>query len=395
MQKEEIISIATKVSEGTATRAEMAAYIYHLDQVITEHPDWEALPEEEREQIGFEMRSFIREDIQGFKPIVLQPSRSIWPRIAVAASILMVCFAGLWIYKQEQDNYKNRFLANDLGPGKNSAILTLTNGRKIKLSDQLNGELAKEAGIKISKTTDGQLLYELQPSSATGKISTPVYHTLTTSNGETYQLRLPDGTLVVLNAASSLTFATAPDERGARKVSLSGEGYFEVFKDKQHPFIVKSGTQEVKVLGTHFNINSYKDDGNIKTTLVEGIIGVSAIAPNADKSSIAKLTILKPDQEAVFNGKDFKVKTVDPEFALAWKNGKFVFQDERLELIMKQISRWYNVKVEYEDEDEALKDIAIGGSISRFSKLSKVLSKLELTGLAKFKLEANKIIVLK
>ncbi|MCX2452193.1 DUF4974 domain-containing protein [Pedobacter sp. PLR] len=393
MQKEEIISIATKVSEGTATRAEMAAYIYHLDQVITEHPDWENLEAEEREQIGFEMRFYIREEIQGVKPIIVQPSRSIWPRIAVAASILMVCFAGFWIYQKQQDNYENRFLANDLNPGKHTAILTLANGKKINLSDQLNGELAKEAGIKISKTADGQLLYELQPASTTGKFNTPVYHTLTTTNGETYQLRLPDGTFVVLNAASSLTFATAPDERGARRVSLSGEGYFEVFKDKKHPFYVKSGTQELKVLGTHFNINSYKDDGSIKTTLVEGLIGLSALAGNTQENTTEKVTIVKPDQEAIFNGKDFKLKEVDPELALAWKNGMFVFPDERLELIMKQISRWYNVKVEY--EDEALKDIAIGGSISRFSKLSKVLSKLELTGLAKFKLEADKIIVLK
>lgn len=394
MQKEEIIAIATKVSEGTATRAELAAYIYHLDQVILGHQDWEALTVEEQEQIGLEMKSFIFTEIHGVKSIPLPVSRSIWPQIAVAASILMVCFAGFWIYQTRQRSYENRFLANDLGPGQHSATLTLANGKKITLSDQGNGELAKEAGIKVSKTSDGQLLYEFQPGTSNSKIIKPSYHTLTTANGETYQVRLPDGTLVALNAASSLTFATVPDERGARRVSLNGEGYFEVFKDKKHPFYVKSGTQELKVLGTHFNVNSYKDDGTIKTTLLEGSVALEAVSGNTDKPSLsAPAFFLKPDQEAIFNGKDFKIKEVDPAFAVAWKDGKFVFQDESLAVIMKEIARWYNVKVEY--QDEAMKEVSYGGSISRFSKLSKVLSKLELTGLAKFKLEPGKIIVLK
>lgn len=392
MQKEEIIRIATKVSEGTATSAEMAAYIYHLDHVATKYPDWENLDAASSEQIGQEMRSYIREEIQALKPITLKISHSIWLRIAVAASILMVAFAGFWIYQVQQRNYEQRFLANDLNPGKNTATLTLADGRKISLSDQADGELAKEAGIKVSKTEDGQLRYELQPSTS-NKINTPVYHTLTTANGETYQVRLPDGSLIALNAASSLTFATAPDERGARRVTLKGEGYFEVSKDKVHPFIVKSGTQEVKVLGTHFNIDSYKDDGTIKTTLLEGSVAVAAVPENPEQALKKEAEILRPNQQAIFNGKVFQVKEIDPEYALAWRNNKFVFQDERLELIMKQIARWYNVKIVYEDED--MKEVTYGGSISRFSKLSKVLSKLELTGLAKFKLEPNKIIVLK
>lgn len=392
MQKEEIIRIAAKVSEGTATSTEMAAYIYHLDQVIAKHPDWENLDAASREQIGFEMKSYIQEEIQGIKALTPKRSPAIWPRIAVAASILMVAFAGFWIYQVQQRNYEQRFLTHDVLPGKNSATLTLADGRKISLSDHADGELAKEAGIKVSKTEDGQLLYEIQ-SSISNNANTPVYHTLTTANGETYQVRLPDGSLISLNAASSLTFATAPDERGARRVTLKGEGYFEVFKDKAHPFMVKSGTQEVKVLGTHFNIDSYKDDGTIKTTLMEGSVAVAAVPENPNQAFKTEAEILKPNQQAIFNGKVFQVRTVDPEYALAWKNNKFIFQDEPLELIMKQIARWYNVKIEYEDED--MKEVTYGGSISRFSKLSKVLSKLELTGLAKFKLEPNKIIVLK
>lgn len=392
MQKEEIIRIAAKVSEGTATRTEMAAYIYHLDLVVAEHPDWENLDQASREQIGLDIKSYIRDEIQGKQTIPLKTSHSIWRRIAVAASILMVSFAGFWIYQKQQRNYEQRFLANDLSPGKNSATLTLSDGRKISLSDQADGELVKEAGIKVSKTEDGQLLYEIQPASSTENNS-PVYHTLTTANGETYQVRLPDGSFIALNAASSLTFATAPDERGARRVTLNGEGYFEVFKDKAHPFIVKSGTQEVKVLGTHFNIDSYKDDGTIKTTLMEGSVAVAAVPENPDKRIKTEAEILRPNQQAIFNGKVFQVKAVDPEYALAWKNNKFVFQDERLEVIMKQIARWYNVQIEY--EEEGMKEVTYGGSISRFSKLSKVLSKLELTGLAKFKLEPHKIIVLK
>lgn len=168
---------------------------------------------------------------------------------------------------------------------------------------------------------------------------------------------------------------------GQRRVKLEGEAYFEVAKDKKHPFIVSSNKQEVKVLGTHFNISSYTDEASVKTTLLEGAVDVNG-------------HILKPNQQALNNNGKITIGPADMESALAWKEGEFVFnEDEELGSIMKKIARWYDVEVHYADPQIA--HAKFWGTISRFKNISDVLGKLEMTKKVHFKVEGRRIVVTK
>lgn len=298
----------------------------------------------------------------------------LWPKVITAAAVaLLVVGAGLFYFSNQQVTNKNT--EHILG-GKNGATLILADGRKIRLTDAANGELVNAAGISISKTADGQLVYEMKGNSGSGT----EINTLITARGETYQVRLSDGSLVVLNSASSLTFSAALNEQGLRKATLNGEAYFEIAKDKKHPFVVKTNNQEVEVLGTHFNINSYIEEGETKTTLLEGSVKVSGISGSR---------ILKPGQQADLSIKGISVRNVEVEDAVAWKNGYFMFNSERLESIMNRISRWYNVELSY--EDPSLKKETFFGRVSRSENIEKVLNTLEGTEVLKFEVEGNLI----
>ncbi|POY37930.1 anti-sigma factor [Solitalea longa] len=320
--------------------------------------------------------------------ILLQPQFSstqtyvLWKRLAgVAAAITFIAF-GLYFYKSQdhKQGVETAKHVNDIAPGKMGATLTLASGKKIKLSDAPNGEIAKESGISISKTADGQVIYKVNATPAElNKINT-----LSTAKSETYSLTLPDQSKVWLNAESSLTYTTNLLENGIRRVKLSGEAYFEIAKDKTHPFIVESDGQEVKVLGTHFNINSYANEPETKTTLLEGSVAVST-------SEGTKQT-LKPGEQSTLNrsGK-ISVETVDVDYAVAWKEGYFQFENENLESIMRKISRWYDVEVEY--KDNKLKELVFVGTVSKYKNVSQVLKKLELTNALQFKIEQKRIII--
>lgn len=305
-----------------------------------------------------------------------------WKKIAVAASLLIAFSASYWLYRGT-DLKTNDQVANDINPGKNSATLTLSNGKKIKLTDAMTGKLAEETGVKITKTTDEQILYEAEAAGNTK--ANGGLNTLSTSNGESYRIRLPDGSLVILNAASSLTYATNLNKLNVRSVTLNGEAYFEISKDEKHPFVVKTASQEVAVLGTHFNINSYKDEPLVKTTLIEGMVKVTP--ENRNQKSI----ILKPgEQAALSSGGTLLVTNVDTEEVLAWKNGYFLFNDEEIESILKKVARWYDVEIKYES---TINKERFNGMISRSKSLNQVLKMLEKTDVVKFKTEGRRVIV--
>lgn len=285
-------------------------------------------------------------------------------------------------------NFKDlaaEFVAHDIPPGGNKAILTLADGKTITLNEAANGELVKAEGIVIRKTGQGQLVYEVAGNDAGA--ATDTYNTISTPKGGTYQVILPDGTKVWLNAASTLKFPTSFVALNERKVELSGEAYFEVTKDIRQPFKVLTTKQEVQVLGTHFNISSYADESIVKTTLLEGSVKVKNLLGVKEAN-----VILKPGQQAIVNEGEIKVTKADVDEVLAWKNGVFVFNDEPLESIMKKVSRWYDVEVVYEGVD---KNKLFGGSVSRFDNVSKVLRQLELTGGVHFKVEEGRIIAMK
>ncbi|ACU04924.1 FecR family protein [Pedobacter heparinus] len=304
----------------------------------------------------------------------------LWPRIvAVAAAAVAIVF-GIWFYTTHPVFNHNADITgkNDIAPGKISATLTLANGRRIRLSNVGNGKLAREAGVTITKSGDGQLVYEIK-----GSLAEPdKMNTLSTTKGETYKVRLPDGSLVYLNAASSLTYSATLNQHGVRRVKLEGEGYFEISKDKAHPFVVESRGQEVEVLGTHFNVNAYADEPTIATTLLEGSVKVSAENKNQ---------IIKPGEQAVNNGNSIQVSKADIESVIDWKAGDFSMNRVNFKTVMRKIARWYDVEVIYAPLFP--EDIESGGWVSRNNKLSVVLKLIESSGQVHFKVEGKKIYV--
>lgn len=268
-------------------------------------------------------------------------------------------------------------------PG-NKAILTLANGAKISLTDAADGEVARQSGISITKTKSGNIVY----ASASDKIPknpAAVFNTIATPRGGEYQIRLPDGTKVWLNAATSLTYPVQ-FTGNERRVTLNGEAYFEVAHDRTRPFKVFTQNQEVEVLGTHFNINSYDDESATRTTLLEGSVKVS-------KLNTVTGVVLKPGQLSVLNANSLKVEAADVESELDWKNGYFIFNEESLSTIMKKVSRWYDVDVIY-DQHASNSAQRFGGIVSRSKKITDVLKTMERTGEVHFKTDGRKVIVL-
>lgn len=270
--------------------------------------------------------------------------------------------------------------ANDIRPGSNKAILTLADGSEISLSDAANGALAQQTGVHISKTADGQLVYQpARESDASGPVA---YNKMETPNGGQHQVMLEDGSKIWLNAASSLRFPSTFRGAANRTVELQGEAYFEITKDAAHPFIVKTAQQEVKVLGTQFNINSYPEETAIRTTLLEGAVSVTL--PGREPR------LLKPGQQAVVTANTLQVVPVEVTEETAWKNGQFSFNGQEFRTVMSMIARWYDVKVTYDYDPGVLH---IGGTVSRNRRMEEVLKMLEVTGDVKFKVAGKTITV--
>ncbi|WP_316811772.1 FecR family protein [Pedobacter heparinus] len=297
----------------------------------------------------------------------------------VAASLILVTLSAVTSYLLSNRHKKeslSRTIKN-IEPGGNVAYLTLGNGKRVILTELINGTIVKEPGVEITKTSNGQLVYKL--SAVDNEARTNVYNTIETPRGGQYQVLLPDGTKVWLNAASSLKYPTSFTALQERVVELKGEAYFEVYADKKKPFIVHSAKQEVKVLGTHFNINAYPDEPLVKTTLMEGAVSVTTAAFKQ---------LLKPGQEAILTASGITVKDVETDEAVAWKNGQLIFSSESITTIMRMISRWYDVDVEYQGNVYAMR---FTGTISRYANVSDVLQMLEMTNKIKFSIEGRKI----
>jgi len=386
MDKERITYLHSQFLNDSLSQKESDEWNTLLDGATTDSylielmdMNWDRIAEKDKIKLGDNRSTEIFEYIlvQSHKRTSL---RRLWTSISVAAAILITISAGLFYFSYQKTTKKTVSYATDIVPGKNSATLTLANGEKIFLSDDLKGVVAKEAGLSIIKTAKGQIIYNVVD------LSPKVNHmnTLSTTKGETYQVRLPDGTLVWLNAASSLSYSTSLSERGIRKVKLVGEAYFEVAKDKVHPFVVSTDKQEIEVLGTHFNVNAYPDEPLSKTVLVEGSVKIST-------NEMSK--ILKPNQQASLSDKEIDIEIVDSKQAIAWKNGFFSFDNENLESVMRKISRWYNVDVQY-DCPEA-KNGVFFGDFSRFDSISLVLKTIERGGAVRFEIKGNIVKVIK
>jgi transmembrane sensor len=316
--------------------------------------------------------------------VIISKSKRLWSYFVapIAAAVAIIVF-GLWYFvdggKEDKiDLSELRNKTKHISPGHAGATLRLASGQKINLSDVANGTLLHESGINISKTEDGELVYQIN---ASGDKSSEL-NVLTTLRGETYRLHLPDGTMVWLNAASSLSFSAGLIQAGERMVELKGEAYFEVSKDAKHPFVVKTDKQEVEVLGTKFNINSYQSDESVATTLLEGAVRVST-------REVQRL--LKPGEQVLNDGINMSVKTVDVAAATAWKDGYFRFNDQKMSEIVKQLERWYNVDIEL---SKAIADRQFTGKISRNRNIIHILELMQETNQINFKIEGRRIFII-
>jgi ferric-dicitrate binding protein FerR (iron transport regulator) len=328
-------------------------------------------------------------------------------RIWVAAAILILFMAGSWLLFFRQGGGKEMARtvsprlkpANDVAPGSTKAVLTLADGSMIDLNAAGNGLVGRQGNSKLVKLKGGQLAYQTATSHELQANSEPTYNTIATPKGGEYQLILPDGSKVWLNAASSLRYPTSFSGK-ERVVELKGEAYFEVTHlatkdgDEKMPFRVHivspSGDSpfrgqgagvDVLVLGTHFNVMAYADEQSINTTLLEGSVRLR----KGDKEAL-----IRPGEQArLKEGSGFKVVPVDTDEAVAWKNGLFRFNEATIEEVMRQLSRWYDMEVVY--VNGAPKDL-FRGEIYRNVNVSKVLKVLEASGVH-FTVEGKKILV--
>lgn len=321
--------------------------------------------------------------------------------LGIAATVFMVCALGAYFYPDNQAKHDQpaTLSADDFLPGDNRAILTLGDGEKITLADAKIGTLAKEGQTAITKTKEGEIVYDSQQiSKEESTLERAIsYNILSTPKAGQYQVQLPDGTHVWLNALSSIRFPSvfAEDER---IVEVTGEVYFEVAKvndgAKRIPFKVISGDQTIEVLGTRFNVISYDDEEMIETTLLEGSIKIK-IGKNKGRG-----ILLKPGQQIQVNQRlkngttaselPYTIRGVDTQSIVSWKDGYFRFDNAGLTDLMRQISRWYDIEVVYE---APVSDYEFVGKLERSAKLSKVLKILELGGVH-FRIEENKLIVM-
>ncbi|WP_295117729.1 FecR family protein [uncultured Chitinophaga sp.] len=357
---------------------------------LLDTPDAEAQLEPHMKEVWHKMQAkqaytpdekdrIVNHILDGRPGVQATPIRNINRYWWAAAAVLVLAAAGIGYFTMLTRPGTSSVAitsAPDVAPGRQGAILTLANGQTIVLDSLNNGVIANQNGTQVS-LNNGQLNYD---AAQAGEV---LYNTITTPRGRMFQLALPDGSLVWLNAASSLRFPTAFSSK-QRLVEVTGEAYFEVAQNISQPFIVKiSEGMQVEVMGTRFNVNAYADEAAITTTLLDG--GV-----NINNGGLRKT--LKPGQQASVKGNDVKISNdVDTDLAVAWKNGFISFQGAGLQDVMRKVARWYDLQVVYEGK---IPETEFDGDLPKNLKLSqviKILTKVEV----KFRIEeGNKLIVL-
>lgn len=302
-----------------------------------------------------------------------------------AAAVLIALSIGtvLFKFKFQQTNEKNNLYSgkeNSIKPGTTTATLTLADGTTITLDKAKNGVLATSAGAVIRKLKNGLLAYDYDGSE---KTDPNLLNTIRIPRGGQYTVHLPDGTIVWLNSESSLSYPVT-FSASRREVILKGEAYFEVAKDRKKPFIVHAGRADINVLGTQFNVSAYTGDNVVKTTLLEGSVRLTNESASA---------ILIPGEQGIAIGTNNSIskRHVNVNRVIAWKNGYFIFKDDSIRDIMKQIGRWYDVDIEYRGD---VTDKTFGGIYSKNKDIEELLKGLELTGIVNFKIDGRRVIVM-
>jgi len=313
--------------------------------------------------------------------------RRLWPRIAAAAAVLVFLSAGLFFHLRETPKGQQSAadFKNDIAPGGNKAILSLTGGKKIVLSDAKVGSVELHGGVSAEKRNAGLLDYSV--ASAGGAM---VFDTISIPRKGQFTVKLSDGTLVSLNSETRLRF---PERFSGdvREVELiSGEAYFAVAHNKRVPFRVRLAGQLVEDVGTEFNIKAYGDEPAVVTTLVEGAVRVrSKVSASGGAGPVLSP---KPGQEVVWQDGEMKVQEANIAEAVAWKKGDFRFYNTDIYSVMRQLARWYDIEVAFEGKPT---NEGFYATVSRSKNISAALRALERTKTVHFRVEGRRVTVLK
>lgn len=314
--------------------------------------------------------------------IAAPPARRIrlWQRMSAIAAVLLVAVGiGIWLTGRTPPHYHAQHIPQHIQPGKQGAILTLANGKQILLDSMGNGTVAIQNGTEV-RLHNGQLHYK----AAAAQNEAVAFNTVSTPRGRQFHLVLPDGSMVWLNAASTVTFPAAFTGT-QRVVKITGEAYFEVAADAHRPFMVQSKDSSfTQVLGTRFNINAYPEESYTTTTLLQG-----SVRAGNHKTAI----MLQPGEQAAIHLSAIQpvlVKQADTEQVMAWKNGYFDFNNLPLEQVMRQLARWYNLEIVYE---KGVPDIHFGGKLSRNVSFEGLIKGLEKAGL-RFRIHGERTLVI-
>jgi transmembrane sensor len=400
MTKEQLQELLQKEKAGTCTPAELVQLHQWYEQLDV---SGSLYIDNEPVQAVAELSNTLLLEFRQKLAAGQAPVRRLRPWRMIAAAVLLLVVCGLWLVVGRRNSgkpavvsvdHEKKALFHDVLPGGDRAILQLGDGSNIVLDSVADGVLVEQGSVKVIKLHDGVLAYDHQ-SSIVNREPIP-YNKVTTPRGGQYQLTLPDGTKVWLNAASSIRFPTVFDAK-ERRVAITGEVYFEVspsasLSTGRIPFLVNVNDKaEVEVLGTHFNINAYDDEGSIKTTLLEGKVKVV----NRESSIVNQTSVvLSPGQQASIPSKSNQspqilVQTPNIDEVIAWKNGLFKYQEADIQTILRQAARWYDVEVVFEGQVTAER---FRGTIGRQVKLSEFLQILELNNIH-FDIQGKKIIV--
>lgn len=375
MNEEEIRELLKRYRQGNCTEQEKESVELWFD-ITSKQSDWQWKNPAQKESTRANILKGIKEVTQQRK----QEKLRIWPYISVAASLLILLFAGWYFYFSNQKQLSQQpFHQIAVAPGSKQAMLTLSDGSSVMVDDAANGVVASDGSSRVLKNGDGTLEYQ----SENNQVKPAGRNTLAVPRGGTFQITMSDGTKAWINSATTITYP-AGNADSERLVELTGEAYFEVAKDKKRPFKVMSNGTEILVTGTHFNVSAYDDDQKVTTTLAEGAVIVS---------NKGHQRALIPGQQSVSSASgDITFGKVDVESALAWKEGYFVFEDQDLKSVMKMVSRWYDVEIEYQG---AIPDNKFGGTFSKSKGLDGLLNYLQQLSNIQFKQQGKKIIIMK
>ncbi|QQT24799.1 FecR family protein [Sphingobacterium spiritivorum] len=380
LSKEQYIQLYEKYTNGSCNKEELQQLETYKDNFQFVDIPWDNTimgdADEVKNRIYKKLLSEMNENSEtGY-------SNYFWIKWGIAAASILIILGGVWMMQKSSEPVRpaSTLTKNSINPGGDKAMLILEDGTQVDLENTASGEISRNGKYVAAKVGNGQLEYKDEDVKTTSAIR---YHTLRTPKGGQFQLRLPDGTMAWLNAASSIRYPTA-FVGSERKVEISGEVYFEVKKQNGKHFIVQVDDQKITVLGTRFNVFAYSDESFVQTSLIEGKVQIEIKE---------KQLMLKPGLSSVYNKHtdNIGIKKFDPDEVLAWQQGYFNFNAEHIESVMRKISRWYDVEVVYEGD---MKGKIFSGTLSRFSNVQDILDIMILTGEVKFRIKDRKIYVI-